>query len=201
MAQFNLGVILDKLGKPDESIEHYEQALRIDPGYVEARFNLANSLRRTGGCPAALGHYDRLRQAAPGNSSVRVGEALCLIETGQHDRARVRLDEGLGALPDDPLMVSISARLFAASPQDDLRDGERAVGLAQGLVGRQRGAGGLETLAMALAEVGRFEEAIEKQLEAIALSEKAGSAELRKRLHGNLERYRRGEPCRDPAVR
>ena len=54
-----------------------------------------------------------------------------------------------------------------------------------------------ETLAMALAEVGRFDEASGLQAETIAHAERSGSSEpTLQRLRGNLAWYREGRPLR-----
>ena len=54
-----------------------------------------------------------------------------------------------------------------------------------------------ETLAMALAEVGRFDEASGLQAETIVRAERAGSSEpTLRRLRGNLAEYRDGRPLR-----
>jgi tetratricopeptide (TPR) repeat protein len=199
-AQFNTAVILDQLGRSAESIEHYEAALRIDPGFGAPRFNLANTLRRAGRCTEALEHYDHLRQVDPGNAAVRAGEALCLIESGETDRARARIDEALLVLPQSRLIQQLSARTFAANPVEEIRDGDRALEIATGIVAARRDAGSLETLAMALAELGRFDEAIAAQREAVSMTEQeADPSGILDRLRDNLERYRQGKPCRDPA--
>ena len=55
-----------------------------------------------------------------------------------------------------------------------------------------------ETMAMALAEVGRYPEAATWQRDAIALARKAGFTELLARMTENLRLYERGRPCRLP---
>src|SRR5205085_6395961 len=45
LVQFNLGTSLAKVGRPQEAIEHFEEALRLDPDpshalFSEAHFNL-----------------------------------------------------------------------------------------------------------------------------------------------------------------
>ena len=54
-----------------------------------------------------------------------------------------------------------------------------------------------ETMAMALAEVGRFDEAVKWQQDAIAAASQ-GDRGLASRLTVNLRRYRARQPCRVP---
>ena len=47
-AHHNLGLALSRIGKIQEAIGHYEQALRIQPDSPEAHCNLGNALELTG---------------------------------------------------------------------------------------------------------------------------------------------------------
>jgi tetratricopeptide (TPR) repeat protein len=53
----NLGVALDKQGRTEEAIEHYLQALRIKPDYVDAHNNLGLALYNQGRTEEAMEHY------------------------------------------------------------------------------------------------------------------------------------------------
>jgi hypothetical protein len=90
------------------------------------------------------------------------------------------------------------ARLLAAAPDDQVRDGQRSLTHVQDLLRNQRTPDVGETMAMALAELGRYEEAIAIQRDLIAGGEKAGAQDVVRRLKDNLLRYERGEPCRTP---
>ncbi|MCP4205124.1 MAG: hypothetical protein GY769_24710, partial [bacterium] len=62
-----------------------------------------------------------------------------------------------------------------------------------------KGSGSLEhgeTVAMALAELERFEEAIDWQINLLAEAERQQDSALTARLRHNLERYRQGHPAR-----
>ena len=55
-----------------------------------------------------------------------------------------------------------------------------------------------ETMAMTLAELGRFAEAAEVQRALIGAAEMARLPDAVRHLTVNLRRYERGEPCRTP---
>jgi tetratricopeptide (TPR) repeat protein len=199
-ARFNLGTVLARRGDDAAAIEQYGAALAADPGYADARFNLANALRRRGDHEGAAAHYRRLVEDDPGSGPARLGEAVCLIAAGRHADARQRLKEALQALPQSITLADAGARLLAASPDAAVRDGRQALELAQKLVAVERNPRHLETLAMALAETGEMKGAVEVQRAALAGAESAGRIDDLERLRANLERYRKGEPCRDPAI-
>jgi len=101
-------------------------------------------------------------------------------------------------LPAEPSLTQMLVRILAASPDDQLRDGARALELATAAVAANRTLTALEGLAMAQAETGRFDEAVRTQTEALSATGTAPATLAR--LQANLERYRQGRPCRDPAL-
>ena len=111
------------------------------------------------------------------------------------------VDRGLQAAPGNSSLLLTRARLLAAAPDDRVRDGAEALATAQTAVAAGATPLAVETAAMALAETGAFGAAVAGQEAAIDAAEAAHfSAAALSRMRGNLERYRRGEPCRDPAL-
>ena len=55
-----------------------------------------------------------------------------------------------------------------------------------------------ETMAMALAEIGRYAEAARWQRDAMAEARSSGRTVLLPRMADNLKLYERGRPCRAP---
>ena len=91
------------------------------------------------------------------------------------------------------------ARLLAAAPDDRVRDGAQSIGLIQELLGKEQRAPDLgETMAMALAELGRYDEAIRVQRDLMTGAERRGLHDVTRRLAENLALYERHQPCRMP---
>jgi protein O-mannosyl-transferase len=57
--------VLARQGKWREALPHYEEALRLNPGYTEARLNLAVALERMGRSTEAQHHMARARASSP----------------------------------------------------------------------------------------------------------------------------------------
>jgi len=68
----------------------------------------------------------------------------------------------------------------------------------QRLTRDQHSLGTTETMAMALAELGRFDEAAEWQRNAIGMASQAGRLDVASRLAANLRLYEARRPCRVP---
>jgi protein O-mannosyl-transferase len=61
----NLGNALFKKGQTDDAIEHYLEALRIKPDYVDAHNNLAAAFFRKGNVELAIRHFKKAIQINP----------------------------------------------------------------------------------------------------------------------------------------
>ena len=90
------------------------------------------------------------------------------------------------------------ARLLAAAPDDRVRDGKAALSIVEQLVKIEKTPALGETMAMTLAELGRYPEAISWQREAIAAAKQAGRSEMTAGMAENLKLYERRQPCRTP---
>jgi tetratricopeptide (TPR) repeat protein len=198
-SHFNLGVVLGSSGDDDGAIREYEEAVRGNDAYSAARFNLANALRRRGRCRDALPHYRWVVEHEPRQLHPRVGEVSCLAREGKRAEALRRVDEGLRALPAEPGLQAMEARLLSTSAEAPGRDAGRALRMATALAA-ERTAESLETLAMALAGSARYAEAVTAQRAAIAEARTGGRTDLLARLEENLKLYQQKRPCRDPGL-
>jgi tetratricopeptide (TPR) repeat protein len=198
-AHFAIGTVLETRRQDRDAIEAFTAAVRADPGYVEAHFSLANALRRTGRVADSLVHYDAVLTRSPAVSQASFGYAMALVRLGRFREARDRLERDARVFADQPGFAHALARVLAAAPDDQVRDGARALTVVAPLVDSgQRSPALSETMAMALAEVGRFDEAVRWQREALDLARRAGRREMIAHLGANLQLYERRTPCRTP---
>ncbi len=137
-------------------------------------------------------------EADPGNIRARLGEAEALAASGRSLEARRRLEEGWQAIPESVELLHALARMLASADDPDTRDGERALELARLTLRAGPSPDRLETLAMALAEAGVFEEAVRLQQDLIRDLSWEGRLDELPRLEANLARYRAGLSCCAP---
>jgi cytochrome c-type biogenesis protein CcmH/NrfG len=100
--------------------------------------------------------------------------------------------------PDQPAFPHALARLLAASPDPQVRDGRRALDLVQALAEEHQMTSVAETMAMALAERGQFAQAVEWQRVAMSGATAAGQFEVAQRMAASLALYILQKPCRTP---
>ncbi len=174
-----------------------KQIVRLDPGAVEAHRLLATLLLAAGEPAEAADHLDALAALTPDDLRVRFQLGLARFRTGQFAAARAALDAAFERFPDDLAVRHLLARLLATSPDAAVRDGDRAVELARAVVDEQPVVDHLETMAMALAEAGRFEEAVAWQQRALDRERETSGGSTPQRLD-RLRLYRAGQPLRAP---
>jgi len=103
------------------------------------------------------------------------------------------------AIPTDVFLLNRLGWLLATSPEDSIRQGAKAVAVAERAVEltARKDATSLDTLAAAYAEADRFSDAVRVGSEAIALAERTGRPELLAELRDRLARYQAGQKFRE----
>ena len=197
-AHYGVGIVTEASGRDREAIDAFTAAVAADPTSLEAHLSLADALRRNRRDADALPHYTTIITANPSASPAHFGLAMALVRLRRYGEARDVLSRASATFADQPGFAHALARLLAAAPDDRIRDGTRALAIMDTLVKAQRTLELMQTMAMALAEVGRFEEAAEWQRAAIAAAAQVNRRDLSERLSENLSRYERRLACRTP---
>jgi tetratricopeptide (TPR) repeat protein len=197
-AHLNLAVMLANGVDRDGAIDHFRQAVSLDPEYRTAHLGLAELLAQAGDHATAAVHFGRVVEIDPRHRAARLGQAVSLSRAGRQAEACQRLTQALNVLPEDAVLTHALARLLAACPDDELRDGPRALDLALSAFEKRNLPQYAETVAMAYAESGNFAEAVRWQNEVVQGAEKAGRDDLLPRARRLLTRYHNQQPCRDP---
>lgn len=197
-AHFNLGLALRERGELDASIHHLERAAELDPLDVAAHLELAVARVLAGRPGAAVDAYDRALALEPDLAAAHLDRAMALLHADRCADAARRLDEGVARLPGEIALRHLLARVLATCPAAVVRDGARALALAQAVLQAQQSLDHAETLAMALAELGRFADAAVLQERLVDEAQRQGWEKRLPVLRARLESYRRGAPIRAP---
>jgi cytochrome c-type biogenesis protein CcmH/NrfG len=172
--------------------------VKADADYPGAEFQLGEALRRTGRARDSLAHYAQAITLDPRSADAHVGYAMALVRLGRDAEARQKLTAATRALPDQPSPAQALARVLAASPDSHVRDGRQAVAITQALMQKPHGVDLYEAVAMALAELGQYDQAVQWQRGAIEAAVKEGQGDLAGRMAANLTLYENRMPCRKP---
>lgn len=183
----------------DESVEQYRAILQQRPDDVDALIKLGAAQIRRDHPAEAIGPLEQAVRLAPMRDDGIQALAEAYRRTGRYADAiaSLRAAEQHG---NNPVLLTALAWLLATAPQDDLRDGARALELlrrAQNLT-PQPVPQILDALAAALAETGDFTAATHTARQAADLAQHQGKPVLADQIRGRLQVYEQGRPFREP---
>jgi tetratricopeptide (TPR) repeat protein len=195
-AHNNLGIMLAGQGRAAEAMEHYQTALEIKPDFAEAHYNLGNLLAQQGRSTEAIEHFQKALEIKPDSPKVHYRLALALKNQGRFKAAIAHYQKVLELEPRHMLAQNALAWLLATCPENSLRNGEKAVELAQQA---EQLSGGrhpeiLDTLAAAYAEAGRFPDAVETAERALHLASNQSNTVLADDIRTRLKLYETNSP-------
>jgi Flp pilus assembly protein TadD len=190
----DVALALEKLGRVPEAVEHLEEAVRINPGFAEAHNNLGNALGGMGKVSESVEHFELALRARPDYAEVHNNLGLALMQLGKVPEAMEQFDQAVRIEPDLARVQNDVARSLATAAPTEGGDPSRAVALAQHTcdVTSNHVAAYLDTLGVAYAAAGRFDDAIATARKAIEMARAAGQTELVKEIEAQLELYRSG---------
>ena len=196
----------------DQAIEQLERLVQMSPGNA-ALLNRLGSFYLMGGRPRkAIDAFTQVIDQDSENFSALRFRADAHLNIGQHAEAIADFEraQALNEDEDDESLLNNFAWVLATSPDDELRDGQRAIKLATKaaeLTGHQT-PHVLSTLAAAYAETGDFESAKKWSQKAVEIAQKelesAESGDNRTQMQSDVEQlqreldnYREGKPVRE----
>jgi protein O-mannosyl-transferase len=100
VAHNNLALPLMDVGRFQEAIDHYRQALLLKPDFAQAHNNLGNALIQTGHPEEAIEHYQQALRLKPESSEAHNNLGNVLLQTGHPEEAIGHFQQALRLKPD-----------------------------------------------------------------------------------------------------
>jgi tetratricopeptide (TPR) repeat protein len=190
-----IGQKLGEKSLPGEE-EHYKIALQLDPNCEEAESGFAFFYLRNHKPNDAIRHFQKALEIN-GELDLHATLAALLAQQGRWEEAINTIRSGLIHLPGYLDLKRKLAYMLATCPVDPLRDGKEAVRLAE----EAASVGGefpetYDTLAVAYAEDGRFDDAIKAAEKAIDIAEKQANIPAVLMIREHLKLFREHKPYR-----
>jgi cytochrome c-type biogenesis protein CcmH/NrfG len=204
-AHNNIGSTLGMRGQTDKAISQFQEAIRLKPDYAEAHVNLGLALLKEGQPDGAINQFQEAIRLKPDSPYAHYNLGVTLFNTGQTSKAMIQYQEAVRLKPEygpgftnfcNLLALSNQAWELATSPDPGIRDGARAVDLAESACEQThyRITIMVGTLAAAYAEAGRFDEAIATGQKACALASELGDTNLFKKNQELVTFYQAHQP-------
>lgn len=199
-----LGTVHAGLDQWEAARDAFRQALALQPSDLEAQDSLATALERLGRYEDAIAEYeDALARLpdGPRKAPFLFGLAKAQKAAGHVEDAVDSLQSAIAAHADYKEALNELAWIFSTAPDDSIRDGTRAVELAERLTQGEEGQDPayLDTLAAAYAEAGRFDSAVEAAQKALEGAKSSGKETLASEIESRLALFRLQQPYREPA--
>ncbi len=199
-ARVSYGVDLYAARRLPEAERELREAVRLKETSAPAHANLGSVLCSLGRLDEGISHLERALALDPDYTAAHGNLGEAYAAGGQRALAAQQFALAVVAAPDNPFLLDRLGWLLATSPEDGIRNGVRAVEVAERAVavtGRQDTMS-LDTLSAAYAEVGRFDDAVAAAREALALADRQGSGATVPDLAGRLSLFQRHQKFREP---
>jgi tetratricopeptide (TPR) repeat protein len=192
----NLGKLLVTQGRIAEAMEQFQKALEVEPDDAKVRYNLADILTAQGRWDEAIEQYQQALKQMPDSIHGHYQLGLALQSRGRFAAAVAQLQKVLELDPKHIPAQNNLAWLLATCPDNSLRDGKKAVALAQQAVqsSGNKSPEILDTLAAAYAEAGSFPEAVETAQRALDLSAAQNKKTLAEVIQNQLKLFEANSP-------
>ena len=188
-ARVNLGLTQLQLGKTADAVATLRAAFELTPDDGDVVREFVRVLLRLQQVDEAIAVLSKSRSGNPDDEEWLVSLAILLAERARYGDAVALLAEANRRFPERADTATTLARLLASSPDSSIRDGRRALDLATAVYAAAPSPVHGETIALALAELERCDEALTWMKRAVGEAEQAKDAAEALRLRGEISKY------------
>jgi tetratricopeptide (TPR) repeat protein len=120
--QYNMGQVYVILGRLEDALDCYRQAIAMDPFYSEYLLESGNILQQLDRYGEAIDYYQRAIDCSPPYPEIYVAKAICHAQLDQWSEALACSAIGLELNPNQPDLYAARAEIFT-----ELGDADRAL--------------------------------------------------------------------------
>lgn len=197
----NLGAACEQTGNLGAAEKHYRTALSLAPATADLAMSLGTLLARMGKLAEAEEHLRLALSLNPEPHVALLNLGNLMVQRGRPAEAVDCYRKAATITQEWVLALQRLAWLLAACPDPNVRCPREALAIAQRLVAGARPESPVlfDTLAVAYAANGKFDEAVEAEKRAIALARERGSSNSAEAFPRRLELFTQGVPYTDTA--
>lgn len=194
----NLANAYAKKGDTERAVNYFNEAINIKPDYPIAINNLGMALKKQGKIDQAIIKWQKVLDIEPGFHLAHFNLGTAFAELKEFDSAIRYLQAAIKSNPSRPKPYDKLAEIFATNPEAQLRNGPRAVTLAEKAceLTAFKDPGKMDTLAAAYAQAGDFDKAIRFAQKAIDLAIAENNQDLARQITSRRKLYKTSQPYR-----
>jgi tetratricopeptide (TPR) repeat protein len=189
------GMIYQRQERFDDAALQLRRLVRLNPGSAQLRLQLGLCYSMGDHHQLAIEEFSRVIEIDKKSWIALYSRGDTQLNIGKHKEAISDYNAALQLNKDSEGLLNNFAWVLATSPVDELRDGKRAVELAEKAckMSEYKKPHILSTLAAAYAETGDFESAIKWSSKAVEISQE----DIQDQLKAELKSYKKGKPFRE----
>jgi len=115
----NLGITYDMIGRYDEAVQEMNEALRLDPGYIEVHNNLAVTFNKLGELESAENELKEALRLNPEYPEAHCNLGVVYMGAGKYEEAEVELKEAIRLRPENFVAHHNLGNLYALEKKYD----------------------------------------------------------------------------------
>jgi len=188
-ARVNLALAQLQLGNTTVALDHLRAAFELAPADANTSRELLRLLIRLRRDDEAIEVLTKARSVNPDDEETVVALSILMAGRQRFGDAAALLGEANRRFPERAATATTLARLLASSPDRTIRDGRRALDLAMKVYNQEPTPVHGETIALALAELERCDEALTWMKKAVAAAEQEKDVGEASRLRSEIARY------------
>ena len=198
-AEQNFGQAIYEKGNVEEAMVHFQNALRIDPSQASVHSALGVALLEMGRAAQSLNSLRRALALDPNDADAHYNIGNTLLQLGRAREAVAEYRRALEINRDDIEAQNNLAWVLATCPEASVRDGSKAVAIAERADSLTKSKSPVisATLAAAYAEAGRFADAVKAAERAVQLATGEGNQSRANSIRSQIELYRTASAFRD----
>jgi len=198
-ANNGMGVLLGAAGRLRASIPYFQKAIAQDADFFEAYVNLASVLAREDQLPEAIDDWQHAVRLRPRYYKGQGSLGYAYYVQGRYPEALQHLRLALDGEPERVRLLQMTSTLLATCPDASLRNGSEAVQLARKALqlSGESDPLALDTLSVAYAEAGDFEQALAGEDRALALPLSSEQTEWKAVLQAHRQSLAAHQPVRE----
>lgn len=199
IAESSFGIALFKAGRYNEAVPYLTKAIRISPTNFNARNNLGKVYLKQGKLNEAIACFYELIKQKQDSPEVYVNLAVTYAQQGKYDLAMQNCARAEQLKLKDAEVLNNMAWLFATIGDLSTNDANKAIDYAQRACEQTayNNADYLDTLAVAYAAAGKFNDAIMTAEKALNIARAAGQKNTAREIRNRLKLYKAGKPYRE----
>jgi len=199
IAESNFGIAFFKAGRYNEAVSYLTKAIRISPTNFNARNNLGKVYLKQGKLNEAKACFDELIKQKQDSPQGYVNLAIAYYQQGKYDLAMQNCAKAEQLELNNAEVFNNIAWIFATVGDLSANDANRAIGYARRAceLTAYNDANDMDTLAVAYAAAGKFQDAITTAEKALNIAKTTGQENTAREIQSRLELYKAGKPYRE----